>query len=207
MELLPDVWRLDESKKDQCCHQPKSKKPLITDIVLWLECYATMVALLSLKYPAKTPHFMAYQHTIIQASRNFEGIAWATYDMCYRRKAANIKSWDWGTIDQDLYSRAFTGRAKQRPRCHYCLSENHASADCSYSMVGGQDRQLSAHPRRTDLCRLYNKVDGTRCRFVPCRYVHECSRCAGEHPLASCTKNGPRERSPQSFGSRKRRGH
>ena len=85
------------------------------------------------------------------------------YDMYYYRRAANIKSWNWGIIDQDFYSKAFTGRAKQHPQCHYCLSENHASTDCLYSMVGSKNKQPFAHPRRTDLWRPYNKVEGNRC--------------------------------------------
>lgn len=139
-----------------------------SDYRLWLECYAAMVALLSLKYPSKTPHFMAYQHTIIQASRNFEGIAWATYDMCYHRRAANIKSWDWGIIDQDLYSRAFTGRTKQRPQC---LAENHTSADCLYNTVGGH-LLLTQEGRTYAVCTTkWMAINVVLCRVVLCTSV------------------------------------
>ena len=42
---------------------------------------------------------MAYLRTITRVSRNFEGTAWASYDMAFRRQAANQRSLDWGVID------------------------------------------------------------------------------------------------------------
>ena len=39
--------------------------------------------------------------TIVRASCNFEGTAWVSYDMSYRRAAANKQSLDWGLPDQD----------------------------------------------------------------------------------------------------------
>ena len=33
----------------------------VTDILLWVECYATLVAILVSRYPVKVPQMMAYQ--------------------------------------------------------------------------------------------------------------------------------------------------
>ena len=50
---------------------------------------------------------------IVCASQNFEGPAWGTYEMAFRRQAANWQSLDWGITDPILYNEAFTGTAKQ----------------------------------------------------------------------------------------------
>ncbi len=76
---------------------------------------------------------MAYLRVITRASRNYEGSAWATFDVAYRRQAANRRSLDWAEIDPVLYNEAFTGRAKLIPRCRYCLADNHGSQDCAFA--------------------------------------------------------------------------
>lgn len=92
MADLPEQWRIEENRDGGCCSLQKvNKKRLLTDILLWLECYSTMVAVLASGYPDKAAHFMAYQQTIIHASKNFPGAAWASYDLCFRRKAAAVR--------------------------------------------------------------------------------------------------------------------
>ena len=93
-KLLPETWRAEEPK-ESCCRSTRLKRGLVTDITLWTECYALLAAVLAMKHPDKTPHFMGYLRTIVRASRNFEGAAWATYDAAYRRQAANRQSLDW----------------------------------------------------------------------------------------------------------------
>ena len=104
-----------------------------TDILLWLECYASMAALLATRYPNKAAELLAYQRTILCAHRDFEGEAWATYDTCYRRQAAAKKSLDWSQVDFNLYNQTFAGRARIKRRCRFCLSEYHRAADCYYA--------------------------------------------------------------------------
>ena len=76
-------------------------------------------AILISAFLTKVPHFFAYLCTITKASRTFESSAWASYDMTYRRQAANRGSLDWGIVDPALYNEAFAGRAKPIPRCKY----------------------------------------------------------------------------------------
>ena len=98
---------------------------------------ATLVTVLATRYPEKTPHFMAYFHTITRASHNFEGAAWASYDMAYRRQAANQHSLDWGVVDLALYNEAFTGQAKIIPRCRYCLADSYDTKECCFAPEEG----------------------------------------------------------------------
>ena len=104
-ELLPETWQLES--EGTCCHAKRPRRSLVTDISLWTECYATMAAILASAFPAKAPHLFTYLRTITKASRTFEGSAWASYDMAFRRQAANRGSLDWGYVDPALYNEAF----------------------------------------------------------------------------------------------------
>ena len=132
-EMLPDAWQAPRDDHS-CCRATRPRRGgLVTDILLWTEGYAALVAILATAHPDKIPHFMAYLKTITHASRNFDGVAWASYDAAYRRQAAACSFYDWATIDSALYNEAFTGRARIMPRCRYCLSETHQSTDCAYA--------------------------------------------------------------------------
>ena len=180
--LRPGKWRLIPPRRS-----------LVTDINIWTECYAMMAAILSSAFPGKTPQVFAYLRTIIKASRTFESSAWASYDMAYRRQAANQGSLDWGVVDAALYSEVFAGRAKLIPRCRYCLADTHSSQECAHAPVEeqadgrpprGSSRQPGPSGRATlavDICRLYNSLGGSRYRFPHYRYAHLCAKC--RHPI------------------------
>ena len=108
----------------------QTQRGLVVDVLFWLECYSSLVAVLATKHLHHISDFMAYQRTIIKASKNFEGTAWVIYDCCYRRRAAPTKSLSEANIDSALYNEAFTSRGRVIHRCQSCLSENHTEAEC-----------------------------------------------------------------------------
>ena len=119
-ELLPEMWNMQGL---QCCHQARtSRRGPVTNLLLWLEGYSILVAVLSSKYPEYTGELMAYQRWIIWAASNFVGSAWVTYDICYRCCAARMKSLSWSREDITLAQEAFAGRARAVARCSFCLS-------------------------------------------------------------------------------------
>ena len=77
----------------------------MTDILLWADCYATMVSVLVEKYPCMAQGFMAYLRTILKANRTFQGDAWVTYNMTYHRREANQSSLDWGVISKRAWGK------------------------------------------------------------------------------------------------------
>ena len=122
-----------EEPESPCCSNQLSKtarRGPVTDILVWLDRYASLVSVLCSAHPHKFHHFMAYQRKIIRAHRMFIGDRWVIYNACYRRAAANTKSLDWGIKDNDLYNETFTGRAKAISRCSICLSELHQAMEC-----------------------------------------------------------------------------
>ena len=200
-ELVPDSWSsLDE--ETQCCHHLRSsqRRRSVTNILLWVECYAAMVAILASKYPHKTTDFMTYLHTIMKAHRSFIGDA---YDMAYRRKAVATKSLDWSQVDFTLYNETFTGRAKSVVRCYHCSSDLHSSQDCIYAPEGPlapQFNKQSKNPRSsisTPVCSHFNASNGNQYRFSPCKFAHICAECHGPHPQSEChRKNFPPSKYP-----------
>ena len=112
-ELIPDTWRWQDDDDSKCCHKPHRtpRRGPVTDILLWVECYATLVSVLTTRFPDKAPELMAYLRAIVHAQRTYYGDGWVTYDACYRRQAAASKTLNWSQINFTLYNEAFTGRA------------------------------------------------------------------------------------------------
>ena len=130
---------------------------------------------------------MAHQKTIVKAHRTYAGQGWVTYDMAYRRRAANSKSLDWGVIDFNLYTETFACRAKAIPRCKFCSSDLHTTDECEHAYSRDQSsfqnsRQFS--PKATEqapICFKFNSENQNKCRLKWCRYAHVCSDCQGRH--------------------------
>ncbi len=114
-ELLPKNWP-DLKVEDQSRFYAtfgKKKAPPVTNILIWTECYATLVSVLSASYPAYVPEFTAYLSIIIKSHKRFEGMGWCAYDRAFRRQAAATKNLHWSKTDSTLFSMAFTGKARQ----------------------------------------------------------------------------------------------
>ena len=119
-DLRPEAWMLEEEFTDKTLAALfKHRKEPVTDILVWVQCYASLVAVLAQQYPTQTPQFIAYLATIVRAHRNFEGLGWVVYDTAYRRQAAARKDLNWAHIDASLYNTLFTGRARATPRCRH----------------------------------------------------------------------------------------
>ena len=86
-ELLPDAWTDENTVPDSGQLHRRARHPPVTDILIWLECFSRLAAMLCTKFPSKAPEFWAYQTSILRAAKNFEGTVWVTYDRQYRREA------------------------------------------------------------------------------------------------------------------------
>lgn len=179
-----DRWRpLEEESK--CCHQRwvQCRGP-ISDILVWVECCSTMVAVLAARYPGKTPQQMGYLKTIVKAQRSFVGEGWVTYDSCYRRRS---KSLNLDIIDFTLYNEIFTGRAYTVP------ATSTPPKNASMHPSTGQSWPCPlARLQQAPLCQLFNGRSSNRCTFNPCKFAHLCADCRGRHPVSAC-RGGLRE--------------
>lgn len=130
-ELIPEIRGLEPDTASLCCHQGcrQTHRGLVIYILLWIECYSSLAAVLAPTFSQHIGDVMAYQKNF-EASKNFEGTALVIYECCYRRRAATMKSLEWAKIDSALYNKAFTGWAQIILLCQFCLSENHMETKC-----------------------------------------------------------------------------
>ena len=57
----------------------------VTNVLTWVQCFRVYVGILAKQFPETVPELMSYMITIIQASRNYEGLSWVNYKTLYRR--------------------------------------------------------------------------------------------------------------------------
>ena len=216
-ELRADIWTEDLAGSEVGAPARRApSKPPVTDIKVWLECFARMASLLVTRFPEKGPEMWAYQTTILKAANNYEGGNWVAYDRQYRRDMLARQDLNWSIPNTRLYNEAFTGRAKIIPRCPHCLSEDHTRTNCPHSpnpvLVGWLPDphqvppfttqvhySLAASQAQREVCRNFNE---NRCRFTRCQFQHVCLNCWGPHPAISC----PRRAGPPGAGQ-SARGH
>ena len=135
---------------------------LVTNFLLWIECYTVLVATLSTRYPEKMPHFVSYLRTVTRASRNLK--AWCGHHMIWRSDARRRihACWKWGVIYSALYNEAFTGWARLIPRYHFCLAVTYGPKECIFTPEEKQSPVQAAYSSArqqisVQIFRLFNK--------------------------------------------------
>lgn len=93
-------------------------KDPVKDILLWIQCFATLASALASTYPNKIPELMAYMATILKCHREFEGPASVIYDHAGRGIPGPQLVEDQSIPLQPVLL------------CHICRSESHAAEAC-----------------------------------------------------------------------------
>ena len=125
-ELLPESLGHLSSDEDRQVVKPKCH--MVSDIVKWLQCFGTCIAIISRKQPARVLDLLGYQNLIIQAYQEYQGDCWLGYDRRFRQQAAATPT-RWAVVDPALWNLAFSSQAGTS-RCCYCFSLSHCSSDC-----------------------------------------------------------------------------
>ena len=183
----------------------KPKKRQVSSFIEWARCFAVYAHYLSSHQPQRSTDLMAYLYVIATCHAEYNFSACMAYDVAFRRKAARFRLASWGQIDPQLYTKAFTGSGKARPRawCDHCLTSSHSSSDCPLFSSGGPAKKArvpTAGPKYTtqtqakEICRNYNRG---RCARGDCSRRHACLTpgCHGSHPVTSCPtkRSSPRK--------------
>ena len=63
---------------------------------------------------------------------------------------------------------------------------------------GGQPPAPPFGPPGVPTCKLFNKPEGPRCTFMPCKYAHVCTICRGPHARAECRARAAAAKRPSS---------
>ena len=189
-ELLPEIQLFGEEGK------ASTRKNTVVDILTWVQCFGTYVAVLGPCFPECVPELMAYMQEIVKASQSYQGRAWVFYDATFRRQAAVSGNRRWSEINGTLHRACYADPTG--PRCELCMSVSHKTGECV--LMGGLRETGAGSPIRThggrgirttwrhlppsgEVCRAWNQ---NRCRFPGCRHTHVCELCGGNHPATTC---------------------
>ena len=134
-DLLPELW-LDQKAEEGTAKQTNrsTAKKRVQDINVWLQCYAMYIGVMATKFPNMVLELMAYMISILRASQEYEGLAWATYDAAYHWQAAATGHKQWSKVNSSLYTICFMGKAIKATRCDLCLSTTHKTLECSQAI-------------------------------------------------------------------------
>lgn len=209
-EMVAENWLQKSDEPGTGLVAVNRRKRLVTELIPWVQCFATYTSVMSRRFPESVPELLAYMTGIIWASRE-HGPTWIEYDSAFRRQAASTGNRVWSRINPSLYAVNFTGKAQGIPRCSTCASIDHVVRDCPYSAKTDLERTLEAvlaacstRPRASgeiatnpsqEICRRWNEM---RCSYQSCRYRHACLGCGGDHPLKQCSR-------PQTAGMKRPR--
>jgi len=205
-ELLPEVWMPEEEEMlpSNVLTLPKKKPGIVTDIMLWAQCFASYVSVLAASYPSATPDLLSYMSTIIKCARDYDRGAWAQYDRNFRKSMCQRRDLRWSFVNPSMFSLCFNSRNKRPTACSHCLSDSHLSENCpergqfqwnwpepqsGFQARGSiRDRKpLGPQSSNSKLCFAFNSRDGDKCTYRQCKFAHQCSECGNAHPRASCS--------------------
>jgi len=158
----PPAKRVRVSDEDgQLVLTSSHQKRKLENLHSWLEAWSMYCSVVVDQQPSKASEFLAYQLRIVQAAKQYRWTAVAQYDVCFRQKAARVPTLRWNLVDNDLYARCFTGQAHARPQ--------------EGKSAGG-----------STTCTLFNRGN---CSFRPCKFLHKCNSCGGDHSASICRKS------------------
>ena len=121
-DLLPEAWLLEELAVEA---QFLWQKWLVTDILVWIQCYSVLESMLSLRYPDKVLKLIAYMATIVRCQKDCDSPSWVLYDRASWKRAEVTKDLNWSAINTSLFNLCFGSRSRQRLICQLCVSKQH----------------------------------------------------------------------------------
>ena len=147
----------------------------VQDIFTWLQCYGLFVSLLEPQHPSRISKLMAYQVTIVQASQDYEGLAWEHHDSPVSCDSVGNQP----NPVYPLHHGVSLDIVKVQTLLHRILGQS--SKQCSMTSGSGPSAAPphQGGPVRAPLgqvCRLWND---NRCTFKHCRIHMYASTVAG----------------------------
>ncbi|OCT65631.1 hypothetical protein XELAEV_18041871mg [Xenopus laevis] len=130
----------------------------------WLQEFSILASIVGKKHPEQCSALFCYLDNIWEANQVYAGLVWLRYDEQFRQRMSIRQDLNWDHRDIGLWMRLMNNKGYQ----------------------GQQPFQGSCSGQPSSPARAHKK--GTCCRFR-----HECSLCAGNHPLSRCFKKGKRE--------------
>ena len=101
-ELLSESLEATNSTDDDYTTNTKRKHQEVTQIMDWIQCFSTYIAVVSRAKPDHVVDLIAYLNLIINGQRQFQDFDCASYDRQFRQKAAATSALQWGTTEGTL---------------------------------------------------------------------------------------------------------
>ena len=78
--------------------QPKQGRREIPDLLSWVQCFGTYLAVIASKHPERVRELLAYQTLIVREARRCGGKGWLTYDWYFRQQVVGNPAADWSPV-------------------------------------------------------------------------------------------------------------
>ena len=153
---------------------PSRKKSDVHDILTWVECFNSYIAVLTSFRPERARDLLAYMTLIIHIAKQFPGRWWYNYDRAFRLEATASNLINWTQINSDLY------------HCHTSVAVQTSRPQTS------RMRERRGNQSSPIACKSWNaRACSSPHEF--CRFRHKCDRagCDGlmAHIAASSARN------------------
>ena len=103
----------------------------IPDLLSWVQCFGTYMAVVTSAQPTKSRELLAYQTLIVREARRCGGRGWLAYDTMFRQQAAGNLDVDWSKLNPTLYAVTFLAQSGSGRNCVLCMESDHSEEDCA----------------------------------------------------------------------------
>ena len=113
-------------------HHQKHRRE-IPDLLSWVQCFGTYIAVVTSKCPEQVRHLLAYLTLIVWEACRCGGRGWLAYDSYFSQQVVGDDSADWSKLNQSLYAVTFIAQGnRERGRsCAICLESDHTEEQCA----------------------------------------------------------------------------
>ena len=159
----------------------------ITTIAQWSTAFCVYAAVLTEHFPQRAPGLFKHMSDVSDMARNFGGLAWKTYDECFRRDMTN-HSLSFGQIHWDLRFR--------------CLEKSAPLHGHPFRKAPRPTGRQLPNQRSYQTGQCFRFEQSGACSKSGCQYKHTCAKCSGTHPTDHCgTRSTSKATKP--FGPRR----
>ncbi|KAJ1097661.1 hypothetical protein NDU88_002778 [Pleurodeles waltl] len=175
-------------------HKWKRKVKPEESIDNWLETFTMLHTVIMERFREQEPALCKYNRVIYEEYTRNRGTGWLNYDREFRQKMEQAPEMAWDCREIELWvqymgndSRPATSDPRfaihKQARPYYFKQQLRPSFRGKPPQRG---RVVHQYRFNNNSCRLYN---GGTCSWGPiCKFTHNCSKCAGWHPAAKCSK-------------------
>ena len=201
--------------------QSKRARREIPDLLSWVQCFGTYLAVIATKYPDRLRQLLAYQTLVVREARRCGGRGWLAYDTMFRQQVVGDQQVDWSKLNSSMYAVTFLAQSNRGKSCTVCLETDHSEEECALARpkqpefrrggnqtgpqqvssprpqagAGGSGGRFSRGRERM-ICFAYNQGE---CVYPYCRFSHACLKCGSRaHPVVRCQATGPDRDGPRS---------